>query len=209
MPILFRPAFFRKKRQAQGCRVCGNIDVRGNRFLRKAWHAISGELLVEHILAVKPRPAVPTIFLQDVYFIWRQVIAQKVSAHLCGPDFSCYRMNRHENRVSKPFRKLFKITAVGVRNENPSPEWVALLANIARRTHGSQKFVVTRRRHKNNGSRKMASVARQINYFSAVHRHMNLFCFVIFVVIDSNLVGFGNVKFALLRTSGRQTMRPI
>jgi len=100
-------------------------------FARIADINILVEIRVMDILSVTNRPAIVTAFLDDVYLIRRDIIAEVVPAHFRGPHPPIHIAPSKENGVPEPPRILPKITAVFVHRKNLCPLVIRLITNIA------------------------------------------------------------------------------
>src|SRR3989338_1280255 len=130
IPVILRPALLGNESQTQGCRVSLQIH-RGRAFKRRFARIADINILVEirvmDILSVTNRPAIVTAFLDDVYLIRRDIIAEVVPAHFRGPHPPIHIAPSKENGVPEPPRILPKITAVFVHRKNLCPLVIRLI----------------------------------------------------------------------------------
>lgn len=106
VPVILRPAFFGYECEAKRCGVCGDVYKCGCYKRCGAGIPYIGVLVkvgVVDVLAVANRPAIVFIRFNYVYFIRWQIVAQIISSHFGGVDFSEDRIGCHEDGIAKSF----------------------------------------------------------------------------------------------------------
>src|SRR3989337_2320641 len=118
------------------------------------------EISVVNLPTIAKRPTVIFTLFNNVYFIRRQIIPQKVATHFSRPDFGGLGIKSEKDAISKAFGKNLTLASLGIYLQNGTISLIFFDADITSGTNGNVKLTI---RTKADGSGEVTTCRRQID----------------------------------------------